>query len=312
MGAPKLPPQIHVIVRDWLNANNIVLRSRNGNVVIDSGYSSHAAATLSLLRRPDALGDRPLHWLINTHCHSDHMGGNAALQREYRCRVSVPEGEAPLIAAWDTEGLWLDFADQHAERFSFDDAISPGDGLELGDLAWKAIAAPGHDMGALMFHCEDEALLISGDALWEHAFGVVLPMPDGEQRLKATRKTLETIAALNVRIVIPGHGKPFSTVDLALERAFKRLEAFEADPMRVARHVVKVMLTFSLLDRGRMALADLPDYMERVPFYRDYNETYFRMQPAALAEMIVGELEKAGVVNREEGFLVPAAAAAEN
>ena len=44
-----LPPQLHVFVRDWLSSNNILLKSRDGHVVIDSGYARHAPLTLALL-----------------------------------------------------------------------------------------------------------------------------------------------------------------------------------------------------------------------------------------------------------------------
>ncbi len=44
-----LPPQLHVFVRDWLSANNILLKSRDGHVLIDSGYVRHAPLTLALL-----------------------------------------------------------------------------------------------------------------------------------------------------------------------------------------------------------------------------------------------------------------------
>ncbi len=93
-----LPLSMRVIVRDWLSANHILFLGPERNVLVDSGYGGKVAETLALLKAPDALADRPLHWLINTHCHSDHMGGNAALRREYGCRVTIPVGEAPLIA----------------------------------------------------------------------------------------------------------------------------------------------------------------------------------------------------------------------
>ncbi len=44
-----------------------------------------------------------------------------------------------------------------------------------GDLEWQALAAPGHDMGALVFYNAEHRILISGDALWEHGFGFVMP-----------------------------------------------------------------------------------------------------------------------------------------
>ncbi len=301
-----LPPQVRVIVRDWLNANHILFTGRDCTALVDSGYGRDADVTLS--RVSAALAGRPLDWLVNTHCHSDHMGGNAAVRRAHECRLSIPVGEAPLIEAWDEHTLWLSYADQRCERFAFDDTVSPGDVLDWGDLKWRAIAAPGHDMGALMFHCEEERLVITGDALWENGFGVLLPGPDREQRLAATRATLEAISNLDVHTVIPGHGAPFSGVEAALERSLRRLEAFERDELRMARHVLKVMFVFSLLDRRRLPLSQIPDYLATVPLYADFNARYFQLNDAALAEMIVGELERSKVVAKENGFLVPARA----
>ena len=293
-----------MIVRDWLNANHILLKGRDRIVLADSGYGRDA--TITLAKVSAELAGRPLDWLVNTHCHSDHMGGNAAVRRAHGCRLSIPVGEAPLIDAWDEQTLWLSYADQRCERFAFDDTIAPGDVLDWGDLAWRAIAAPGHDMGALMFHCEEERLLITGDALWENGFGVVLPGPGREERLAATRSTLESIAGLDVGTVIPGHGAPFSNVAEALERSLRRLEAFERDELRMARHVLKVMFVFSLLDRQRLPLGRIPEYLATVPLYADFNARYFQLSEVALADLIVGELERAGAVKKVNGYLIAA------
>lgn len=303
---PLLPPQLHVFVRDWLSSNNILLKSRDGHVLIDSGYVRHAPLTLALLASPQGIGDAPLAKLVNTHCHSDHMGGNGAIQARYRCPVALPEGEAPLIAAWDQKALLLDYCDQRADRFVVDEIIRPGDTHVWGDLEWRAIAAPGHDMGALVFCNAEHGILISGDALWENGFGIVMPPEIDPSALPATRATLETIANLDPRIVIPGHGDPFTDIAAALDRAFRRLEALEADSLRAVRHVLKSLLMFSLLDKQRMLVADLPGYLDRLEVCRDFNALFFRLPPAELAERLVGELERAGAVRREDGWLRPA------
>ena len=42
MNEVHLPPGIKVIVRDWLNANHVLIAGRDGCVLIDSGYGAHA------------------------------------------------------------------------------------------------------------------------------------------------------------------------------------------------------------------------------------------------------------------------------
>lgn len=293
------PPGVQVLVRDWLNANGVLLRGDTGNMLIDTGYGSHARATLDLVRA--ALSGEPLDGIVNTHSHSDHLGGNAALARAYRCPITVPAGEAETLRAWDTRALWLDYADQHAERFAFDRVLAPGDELRLGNLSWQAIAAPGHAMGALMLYSPEARILVTGDALWEFGFGVVAPEPGC---LEAARATLERIAALDVDIVIPGHGKPFRGTGAALEHCFRRVDALAKSEIRMANSVLKAMLAFTLLDRGRLPLPSLPTYLGAVPIYREYNERFFKVGYDELAESLVADLERAGAAVRRAGWLV--------
>ena len=170
-----LPPQMHVFVRDWLSANQIVLRSRDGHVVIDSGYGKHIPLTLALVASRRGLDGGMLSKLVNTHCHSDHMGGNAALARAYGCPIAVPEGEAPAIRAWDSRALLLDYADQRADPFAADEILLAGTTQVWGDLEWRVLAAPGHDIAAVVFFNDEHRILISGDALWENGYGFVMP-----------------------------------------------------------------------------------------------------------------------------------------
>jgi glyoxylase-like metal-dependent hydrolase (beta-lactamase superfamily II) len=296
---------MHVFVRDWLSANQVVLRSRDGGIVIDTGYAKHVPLTLALVASRMGLDGAPLAMVVNTHCHSDHMGGNAALARAYGCPIAVPAGEAPLIAAWDERALLLAYADQHAERFVADVALEPGSSHVWGDLEWRALAAPGHDMRALVFYNDEHGILISGDALWENGYGFVMPREIDPDALPATRATLDAIAALDVRIVIPGHGEPFADVHAALERAFRRTEAFEADPLRLARHALKVVLVFALLERERFPLAAMPDYVARIGIFRDFNDRFFRLPAGTLATQLVDELARVGAVRKEDGDLLP-------
>jgi glyoxylase-like metal-dependent hydrolase (beta-lactamase superfamily II) len=305
---PKLPATIKVFERGWLSANNVLLTGAEGAVLVDSGYLTHAPQTVALVRH--ALAGAPLARLVNTHCHSDHMGGNAALQREHGCHTSVPVGEAPLIERWDEEALLLSYADQRAERFRVDATFAPGDTLRLGELDWQVIAAPGHDPHATMFFAPAERILISGDALWENGFGVLFPVLSGRPGTFAeTRATLEAIAALDATIVIPGHGRIFTDVDAALDRSLSRLRGFEEDVGRVARHCAKVMLTFGLLERRAMPIARLPGYVEEIPILRDLNRRFFNWSPDEYAAWLVDELERARALERKGDRVVPLVAA---
>ncbi len=300
--ATGLPPTVRFLERDWLSSNNVLLVDDERAALVDSGYSTHSALTLALVQH--ALQGRRLDLLANTHLHSDHCGGNALLQRHYACRTMIPAAGAAAVREWNP--AQLSFADtaQRCERFSFDDVLQPDQALTLGGLEWQTIASPGHDPDSLMLHCPDEALLISADALWEDGFGVIFPELEGQSGFAEQRAVLERISALDVRCVLPGHGSMFSDVGGALERAFARLDRLAADPERNARHAIKVLLKFMLLEHQSLPLRDLPSILESTPLTRRANERFLRWSPEQLAEWSVAELIRAGAARIREGRLL--------
>ncbi|MCE9639499.1 MAG: MBL fold metallo-hydrolase [Betaproteobacteria bacterium] len=213
--------------------------------LVDAGYVGHAPQTVELVKSALAArrGSTGLARLINTHSHSDHIGGNAALQAAFGCRIVIPAGIERMVAEWDTHALLLDSARQRGDRFAHDAVIEPGAEFEMGGFAWKALPAPGHDMEALVYHCAEQRILISGDALWQDGFGIIFGEILGrKEALPATRATLEMIGRLAVDIVIPGHGAP-------LPAYLKSVPFFD--------HVNVTMLGFSDEDFASWLLGEL-------------------------------------------------------
>lgn len=304
------PPRVdyRVIERGWLSSNNILLFDGGEATLIDSGYVGHVAQTVELVK--SALAGRQLKRVINTHSHSDHIGGNAALQRTFGCEILIPAGIEEHIANWDEQALLLAPAAQRGDRFRHDGAVRPDDTLRMGGADWRALAAPGHDMDALVFHCAEARILISGDALWEDGFGIVFGELLGQPgALQATRATLDMISRLAVDTVIPGHGKPFGDVRAALERAYKRIAAFEADPVRMARNAVKACFIFNLLDRQSLPRRELERYLESVPLFRDIGTRLLGMDIPELAAWLVSELKRGCALEERDGLLLPTMAA---
>ena len=297
-----LPDSIEVFERGWLSSNNIVLHGRDEVALIDSGYVTHAPQTLALLRH--SLQGRPLDRLFNTPLHSDHCGGNALLQAEYGCHTAIPVSEADKVRAWDVDALSFLATGQQCPRFGFDATTAPGDRLTLADLAWQALGAPGHDPHSLIFYCAAEGILVSADALWENGFGVIFPELEGASGFAEARATLELIAGLDVAVVIPGHGRPFTDINGALQRAFSRLDYLSSEPARNAQNAVKVLLKFLLLERQRILLADVPALLQAMPLFREANRRFLRQETEALAEWAVAQLVRAAAARIEGAYLL--------
>lgn len=251
--------------RGWLSANNLLICGDGPTALIDSGYHSHAKQTLALMEH--ALGDRPLDLLINTHLHSDHCGGNAALQARYPLmRTGIPPGQAEAVACWDEDALTYRPTGQHCPRFRFTERLTPGDEVRLGFRRWQIHGAKGHDPHSIILFQPELRLLVSADALWQNGFGVVFPELEGVAAFDEVGETLDLIEQLKPETVIPGHGAAFQDVDTALARARSRLDQFRASDEKHRRYAMKVLIKFRLLEWQQIDWVDLKTWAQCTPY----------------------------------------------
>lgn len=300
---------LSVFERGWLSSNNVLLHGAPGEaaVLVDSGHCLHAAQTVALVHA--AMPPRAtLGTLVNTHLHSDHCGGNAALVRAFGVRTLIPPGEAAAVAAWDEAALSYRATGQRIERFGFDAVLRPGEVVPVGGRRWEALGAPGHDPHSLILFDAHHGVVISADALWENGFGVVFPELEGEDAFDDVAAVLDLIERLRPAWVIPGHGAPFRDVAGALDRARRRLGTFQADPARHARHGAKVLLKYHLLEERAQDSLALQAWFEATPLAVRIWERLGRpggTQGAWLDEL-VAELCGSGALTRRDGRVLDA------
>ena len=270
-----LPPDMTVLERGWLSANSIVFRSVDGGAaVVDTGYCTHAAQTVALIGA--ALQGQPLARILNTHLHSDHCGGNAALQAAWpQVQTAVPPGHLAQVRAWDADALSYTPTGQQCPRFRADTALLPDTEVRLGARLWQVHAAPGHDPHSIVLFEPQAALLISADALWENGFGVVFPELEGDAAFADVAATLDVIERLAPRTVIPGHGALFYDAPRAIDTARRRLDGFVRDPAKHALHGAKVLLKYKLLEWQHVPLADVQTWALATPYFALLHTRYF-------------------------------------
>lgn len=296
----KLPAGLHVMERGWLSSNNILLVDAQQSVLIDSGYIAHAPQTLSLLQ--NLLPHRGLDRLINTHLHSDHCGGNALLQATYGCQTLVPAAELAAVQSWDQARLSFADTGQRCEQFSADLAYQAGDSMQMAGLSWQVLAAPGHDPHSLIFYAPAEGLLISADALWGNGFGAIFGELQGTGGFAEQAAVLQLISELDVRLVIPGHGAPFTDVAAALTRARDKLAYLATEPKRNTRQIIRVLIAFLLLDERAISETALLQRYANSSIMQAASEQ-LNEPLAVLLKTATCELARLGVLEYGDGWL---------
>ena len=268
MSIYRLPPGIEVFERGWLSANNILHYGQTDISLVDSGYWSHQNLTVDLVR--NALRKHPsskLTKLVNTHLHSDHCGGNAALLKAFDCEIYIPVAEEEAVSSWDQSLLSYENLGQECPRFSHHGVLIPGEKILLGRYVWEILAAPGHDPHAVMLYQPEYQILISGDALWEKGFGAIFPEIWNEAGFAGVAKTLDLIESLPIQVVIPGHGSPFVDIKSSLAVARSRLDYLASDPQANIRHGAKVLLKYRLLEWRSKDIAHVEEWIANTPAF---------------------------------------------
>ena len=294
--AVALPAGVQVFERGWLSSNNILLCDDASATLVDSGYATHAAQTLALVER--ALNGRSLDLLVNTHLHSDHCGGNAALQARYPAlHTRIPPGLAEPVRNWSDAELSYRPTGQTCPPFAITGLLQPGSTHRWAGIEWEVHAAPGHDPHSVILFSPEQRLLISADALWENGFGVVFPELEGEAGFDDVAASLDLIERLDPHTIIPGHGPVFADTAGALQRARQKLDVFARMPDKHARYGAKVLLKFKLQEFGRIARPDFLRWALQVPYLHALHQTYGAGAGLQLwLEQVLADLARSGAL----------------
>ena len=281
MQNPILPAGLTILERGWLSANNIVFAAQPGDAegaaMVDTGYCAHSAQTVALIE--STLQGQPLARILNTHLHSDHCGGNAALQAAYpEVQTYIAPGHAQQVRVWDESQLSYAPTGQECPRFAITGVLQPGQSVQLSGSDWQIHAAPGHDPHSVILFEPDSRTLISADALWENGFGVVFPEIEGIAAFDEVAATLDVIEQLQPVTIIPGHGSVFSDVNAALAIARKRLSGFVQAPERHASYAAKVLLKYKLLEWQQISLPAVHQWLQQTPYFGMLHQRYFADQ----------------------------------
>ncbi len=142
-------------------------------------------------------------YLLNTHCHIDHIIGNKFVKETFDPVFIVPEKDLPLLRNLKNQAeLFGIFVEESPEP----DAFFEPDGLiMLSDVKLNTIFTPGHTPGEFSFHLPEEKILFSGDVLFKESIGRTDLWGGNENLLIETIKT-KLFVLPDDTLVYPGHG----------------------------------------------------------------------------------------------------------
>jgi glyoxylase-like metal-dependent hydrolase (beta-lactamase superfamily II) len=190
--------------------NTYVVYNEKGHCcIIDPGC--YFASEERLLT--DFIGQNELKpiYLLNTHCHLDHIFGNKFIYKTYGLTLWLNKLEKPVLEYGPASGqLWQMPFDNYDAELNF---LDEGDTIRLDDDQLEVLFTPGHSPGHVSFYSRENKFVVSGDVLFEGSVGRTdLPGGDFNILQESIRTKLYTLPAET--IVYPGHG---DTTTIGLE-----------------------------------------------------------------------------------------------
>lgn len=169
--------------------------------VIDPG--GNPQAILNLLKKYDL----KIKYIINTHGHMDHIGGNRALKEATGVEILIHEADAPMLINSKINGSFLmgaKITSPAADRF-----IDEGDIIKIGTtVEMEVIHTPGHSPGGICLKMDD--IIFVGDTLFQGSIGRTdFPGGSFKQLIQMIKEKL--LCYGDDVVVYPGHG-PATTI----------------------------------------------------------------------------------------------------
>ena len=161
--------------------------------------------------------DLQVKYIINTHTHWDHVGGNRELQQATGAPILTHRREASGLGNASTRAALFGAAVSDSEATQF---LEEGDVVMLGAIQFEVMDLRGHSPAGLGFLFEGEMdidgvpeirkLVICGDALFAGSIGRT-DFPGGDMDLLLANIRNKIFSLPDDTLVLPGHG-PVTTV----------------------------------------------------------------------------------------------------
>lgn len=325
----RLAPDVWVYRGFFSNSAALVLP--DGVAVVDTQTTPAVGARLKA--RIGRVTDRPVRWVINTHYHGDHVGGNAAFAE---AEIVAPADTARFVAERDQErveychtfGLLLqDVPAVRPPDRTFQgrtELVSGGERLEILQLG----RAETPDAAVVWWPSRRALLAGDGVATDQYPWLGVPFLDEGLQDDGEWFRYLDGIAALKPAVLIPGHGQPI-VGGRAIQRRLDLLRRLLEDLMSAVRAELAAGTEFpALVERVDQRLAPYrlrKDLVERVVsqrfailraynslnperrgkgWWQDLRPSAVRRAPAEQVARALAGLDAAGLHAKARGLLV--------
>ncbi|HIH40028.1 MAG TPA: MBL fold metallo-hydrolase [Halobacteria archaeon] len=163
--------------RGFLDCNTYIV----GDAIIDPGSPAYLSDKIKEIEQ-DKIDAHSIKYVINTHLHPDHSGGNEDFAEEFDAKVAVYEGVKQYYSHYD---IVLDKS------------------ITLNDIMIDILHTPGHSPESISLYIPGLKILLCGDLVFKQGVGRVDLIGGNAEKLK---ESINNVSTLDIEHLLPGHG----------------------------------------------------------------------------------------------------------
>lgn len=147
--------------------------------------------------------------ILNTHCHVDHVFGNAFMKKRFpEAPLCIHKGELETLRTYPTFAAMYGLSAEPSPEP--DQFLEDGDYFTFGNTSLKVCLTPGHSPASISFHNTVEQYIIGGDVLFYQSIGRT-DLPGGNHHTLITSIKKHFLSLPDDTTVYCGHG-PATTI----------------------------------------------------------------------------------------------------
>ncbi|MGF9978235.1 MBL fold metallo-hydrolase [Viridibacillus arvi] len=272
-------------------------------ILIDTGFGSDVKETEELIKEV-GVSPEDLHLIVNTHYHSDHVGGNYHFQKNYGVKIAAHKWDADLINSCDPESCSAEWLDQPVEPYRVDTKLSENDEIHTGSRILRVLHTPGHTLGHISLYEPEEEILICGDLFHKNDIGWLNIFREGVSSIQRSLESLNQLSTISIHHAYSGHGSeiesPLTSIDAARERFEKWLKTLE----KISWHACKRIFSFTLIIKNGLAKEEIRNYLLKCGWFQDFARYSFQRQPEEFIQILLDEMIRSGAASWHNNYLI--------
>ena len=209
-------------------SSNIYFFDCDKKAIIDTGHNDEKSENFQTFI-DNSFDLKNLSFIMNTHSHGDHNGGNNFLKDKFPNVKIIGSSETANFQKKRKALNIMKEVEDEFDPYNIDIFVNDGDKIVLGEIVLTTIKTVGHTTDSLSFYDKENEMLFSGDLVYNR----VITQLDYYQNLNISltqlKESYNKILELNPKIIWTGHGEPIESPTENFNFLFKKLSRFERD-----------------------------------------------------------------------------------